>query len=69
MLKMTVAQALAVQAKQVAHYSQNYSQCAALVAAATDTTGLDADVEYDMVVINRHVPRGHAIEVLLGFSS
>jgi hypothetical protein len=67
MLKMTKAAALAKQAEQVAHYARIYPMMnvAELVANATTADAL-AEGEHDIVVINRHIPRGAAIEILLG---
>jgi hypothetical protein len=63
MLKMTKAAALAKQAEQVAHYARIYPMMN--VADAT-TADAPAEGEHDIVVINRHIPRGAAIEILLG---
>jgi hypothetical protein len=65
MITMTVAEALAIQAKQIDHYAANYPGVAAVVAAHTDTSKLDPETSYDVTVINRHIPRGGAIEALL----
>jgi hypothetical protein len=65
MITMTARQALEVQARQVAHYSANYPNVAALVAAATNIDGLNLDEEYDVAFLNRHIPRGGKIEDLL----
>lgn len=66
MIKMTKTAALAKQAEQVAWYSGIYGQHVAdLVAAATTADALKDGVEYDMVTINRHIPRGSAIEALI----
>ena len=64
MFRMTKAQALAIQAEHVAHYSKSYPNVGALVAAATTADALP-DGEHDVVVINRHIPRGGAIEALI----
>ena len=66
MITMTKAQALAKQAEQVAHYSAIYgSQVADLVAQATSADALEDGVEYPVHLINRHIPRGGAIEALI----
>lgn len=65
MMTMTPKQALEIQARQVAHYSTSYPQVAELVAKATNVSGLDMDTEYDIVTINRHIPRGGKIEDIL----
>lgn len=65
MIKLTKAEALRIQAEQVAYYSAIYGpQVADLVAAATTADALP-DGEHDVVVINRHIPRGGAIEALI----
>ena len=66
-MQMTKAEAMAIQAKQVAHYQ---SWCpavdlAALVAAATKSEELEEGVAYPMSKINQCVPRGAAIEWLI----
>jgi hypothetical protein len=67
MFKMTKAAALAKQAEQVARYARTYPMMnvADIVANATTADAL-AEGEHDIVVINRHIPRGAAIEMLLG---
>ncbi len=66
MMTMTKAAALAIQAKQVAHYGETYGQqrVADLVAAATTADAL-ADGEHDIITINQHIPRGGDIEWLI----
>ena len=64
---MTKAEALAKQAEQVAHYSKIWGETVRdIVAKATTADALTDGVEYDIVVINRHIPRGGAIESLIG---
>lgn len=65
---MTKAQALRIQAEQVAWYAARYPHIAVaeLVAAATHADALEDGVEYDVVEINRHIPRGGWIESLIG---
>lgn len=64
--RMTKAQALAIQAEQVEWYGRTYGveRVRALVAAA-DTSHLLPDGEHDVVTINRHIPRGGALEWLI----
>lgn len=69
MITMTKAEAIARQAAQIAHYSQQFTNVTALVAAATTADALEDGVEYDLVTINRHIPRGGAIEQMLGINS
>jgi hypothetical protein len=65
MMRMTKAEALRIQAEQVAWYAQIYGpEVAEYVAAATTADRL-ADGEHDIVTINRHIPRGGSIEWLI----
>lgn len=65
MMTMTKAEALRIQAEQVAFYSRSYGpKVADLVAAATTADAL-ADGEHPVSVINRHIPRGGALEWLI----
>lgn len=61
---MTKAEALAIQAEQIAGYSAACPGLADMVAAITTADQL-ADGEHDVVVINRHIPRGYMIEQFL----
>jgi hypothetical protein len=68
---MTVEKALAVQSEQLDWYCRNLSpeKSAALreqVALRTDVRDLVPGVVYPVTFINRFVPRGGAIESLLG---
>lgn len=65
-MMMTKADALAIQARQIASYGAAYGveRVAALVAAATTADAL-ADGLHDVVTINRHIPRGGSIESLI----
>lgn len=67
MIQLTPREALAIQAKQIAHYAP---QCpsinlALVVTGLTSTEGLDLDTMYSVVEINRHIPRGAAIEAIM----
>jgi hypothetical protein len=64
-IKLTKARALAIQAEHVAHYSPGRPWLAEAVAAATSAEKLPDDVEIDVVVVNRHIPRGGAIEWMI----
>jgi flagella basal body P-ring formation protein FlgA len=66
MVKLTKEQALKIQAEQVAFYSRHCPNLDELVAAATTADQLEPGIEYDVVVINRHIPRGGKIEQLAG---
>lgn len=64
-ITLTKARALEIQAQHVAHYAAQYGEHVRdLVAAATTADALP-DGEHDMVTINRHIPRGGAIEALI----
>ena len=65
MIRTTKSHALEIQASQTAHYAAIYgNHVHQLVAAATRADEL-ADGEHDVVVINRFIPRGAAIEALI----
>ena len=70
MAKMTLtkAEALLIQAEQVAWYGRNHSGLAEKVAAATTADSLQDNVEYPIHVINDHIPRGAAIEYMCGIA-
>ena len=64
-MMLSKADALRIQAEHVAHYSACYGpHVADLVAAATTADHLADGLHY-VVVINRHIPRGGAIEALI----
>lgn len=63
-IKMTKAEALAIQAAHIAHYSNICPNIGELVAARTTADQLDDDKQYDVITINRHIPRGFDIEQL-----
>ena len=66
-ITMTKAQALAKQAEQIEWYASRWGDdVRTVVANATNADALDDDVDYDVVTINRHIPRGGAIEALMG---
>jgi hypothetical protein len=65
MIRITKAEALRIQAEQVEWYANIYGpDVRELVAAATTADALP-DGEHDIVIINRHIPRGGAIENLI----
>ena len=66
MITITKQEALRKQAEQVARYACIYGiEVAVAVAAGTSAAALQDDVEYPVHVINRHIPRGAAIEALI----
>jgi len=64
-ITMTKAEALLIQAEQVAHYAAIYGDDVWQIVAAATTADEVAEGEHDMVTINRHIPRGEAIEWLI----
>lgn len=62
MFKITKEQALEIQAKQLAYYEPNFPGITAKIKAITRADELEPDTLYDMVTINRHIPRGGDIE-------
>ena len=65
-VKLTKQEALKIQAEQIAHYGARFPQTAEIVAAHTQADKLQDGVEYSVIEINRYIPRGEAIEALLG---
>lgn len=67
MIKLTKSEALAIQATQIDHYAGIYGERVRdIVRGATTADVLSDGVEYDVVIINRHIPRGEWIEHLIG---
>ena len=66
MFKITKEQALEIQDQQLAFYEPNYRGITAKIKAMTTADQLEPDTLYDMVTINRHIPRGGCIERHLG---
>lgn len=67
MITMTKAEALAKQAEQIEWYANMWGdQVRSVVAAATTADALEDGKAYPVTVINRHIPRGAAIEMLMG---
>lgn len=69
-IKMTLREALKIQAEQIEWYGQRHGRdrLAAMVAAKTDITGCDLDLPMHVSAINARVPRGATIEYMLGIS-
>lgn len=63
---MTKAEALDIQSRQVAYYAHLCPDLAAKVAAITTADQLEDGVLYDIATINKHIPRGSAIEHICG---
>jgi hypothetical protein len=64
---MTKAEALEIQERHIKHYGKWFGEerVRARVAAATRADELP-DGEHPVAVINRHIPRGGAIEAMFG---
>jgi hypothetical protein len=67
MITITKRRALEIQAEQVAHYASIYGDEVRLIVAAETRADLlpEEDVEYDVVIVNRAIPRGGFIEALI----
>ncbi len=65
-IALTKPQALEIQRTQVEHYTPLCANLAAIVAKKTTADKLMDGVEYLVHTINQHIPRGGAIESLLG---
>ena len=68
-MKMTLREALAIQAKHIEHYGTFRPDLPLLVQAATNVYGCDLDAEMDIVEVNQRVPRGAQIEWMCGINS
>ena len=66
-MKMSKAKALEIQARDVKYYGKLYPEIdvAGIVSRATTADQL-AEGEHDVVEINRHIPRGGFLEMLIG---
>lgn len=65
-ITLTKAEALRIQAEQIDWYAALYgARVRTLVAAATQAERLDDGQAYDVVEVNRCIPRGGAIEHLI----
>lgn len=68
MFTMTKAEALKIQAEQVAWYNRNGDRpwLAGKVSSMTTADVLEDGIEYPVSTINQHIPRGGDIERLCG---
>lgn len=65
-ITITKADALRIQAEQVEHYAAHYGDWVRqAVAAMTHADQLPDEGEHDIVIVNRCIPRGGAIEALI----
>jgi hypothetical protein len=64
-ITMTKAEALEIQAKQVAYYADLYPGLAKKVAAQTTADQLQDGQAYDVRTIDKHIPRGWDIEQIV----
>ena len=68
-IKMTKAEALEIQARHVEWYASKYpGNLAEAVAKMTTADQLEDGVEYPIIIINQHIPRGGVIEHLCGIA-
>ena len=68
-ITMTKAEALKIQAEHVAWYAPKFAgNLAEVVAKMTTADQLEDGVQYDVITINEHIPRGGVIEHLCGIS-
>jgi hypothetical protein len=69
-IKMTKSEALKIQAEHIAWYESKYApgNLAEVVAGMTTADQLEDGVEYPIITINQHIPRGGSIEHLCGIS-
>jgi hypothetical protein len=67
---MTKAEALKIQAEQIAWYNRDGSRpwLAAKLAEITTADALEDGKEYPVRVVNEHIPRGGDIEHLCGLN-
>ena len=66
MLTLSKTRALEIQAEQIEYYAVMYGDAVrVLVAAATRAHMLPDDGEQDIVLVNRHIPRGGKIEYII----
>lgn len=67
-ITLTLRKALEIQTTQLNFYCTDKpydAEVRAKIASQTNVEGLDLDVELPAYIVNRHVPRGGAIEVLV----
>ena len=65
-ITLTKSEALRIQSEQLEHYATMFGQdVRAIVAQATHATRLVDGREYDVVEVNRYIPRGGGIEHLI----
>jgi len=69
-ITMTKAEALRIQAEQVAWYSRRGDRpwLAEKIASMTTADALEDDKDYPVYVINTHIPRGVDIERVCGIA-
>lgn len=64
-ITLTKAEALRIQSEQVEHYVAQYGDWVREVVAAATSADELADGSHEVVTINRHIPRGGALESLI----
>ena len=69
-IRMTLQEALDIQRRHIQHYGHLHPQGVAglskVMAARTNVEGMDLTAMRGLAEVNRHVPRGAAIEYILG---
>jgi len=65
-ITLTKDKALEIQREHVEWYAPLCPDLAAKVAAITTADQLQDGIEYDIFTINKHIPRGSAIEHICG---
>lgn len=71
-MRMTLRDALTIQARQIEYYAGNgilTPEARAKIEAGTDVSGCDIDALIDIVEVNRRVPRGCSIEWACGIDT
>ena len=68
-MKMTLREALKIQAEHILWYGGKRANLAQVVADLTHIEGFDLDAPMDMTEVNRMVPRGAQIEWLCGIDN
>lgn len=65
MFKLTKAEALSIQAKQLDHFAAQYGDWIRDAVAKETHADMLPDEATDVVEVNRHIPRGGSIESLI----
>lgn len=68
MQTMTVKEALKIQTEQIEHYKKYNPEIGKIIASKTNVSGVDQNKELPIKEINKMVPRGAEIELILGLN-